>query len=81
MQMLTTYGLAFENSPYAALTINSANLFADFKSQEGLLKLCAVLGCVDFAAIGYTVDPLTDRTINTVTSEYANQYYLKLEGK
>jgi len=31
MQFLTTYGMAFDNSPYATLTINSANLFADFK--------------------------------------------------
>ena len=31
MQMLTTYGMAFENSPFAPLTINSANLFGDFK--------------------------------------------------
>lgn len=48
MIMLFSYGMAFDNSPFAPVTINTNNLLRSLiKNEPHLLKMCMIVGCLD----------------------------------
>lgn len=45
--MLVSYGMAFDNSPYARVTLQTSNIFKERKDFKNLFKICLIIGCFE----------------------------------
>jgi hypothetical protein len=51
--MMVSYGMVFDNSPYARVTLLTSNIFKDKKEFKQLFKVCLVIGCFDTSVLQY----------------------------
>jgi hypothetical protein len=47
LNMLLSYGMAFDNNPYCPVIIPTTNLIRELGRDDQLMRLCMKFGCLD----------------------------------